>query len=69
MRSFTVTPMIWCVDNDDDLQAVIMGPPSFIDMIKSMRYPLLLKYFVSFLANVERFTTPVEKTKKIKTHD
>lgn len=40
-----------------------MWPPSFIDMIKSMRHPLLLKYSVSFLAYVERFTTPVERNK------
>lgn len=54
-----VTAMNWCVD--DDLQAIIVWPPSFIDMIKSMRHPLLLKHFVSFLAYVERFTTPVGK--------
>lgn len=64
MRSFRVTAMIWCVDDDADLQAIIMWPPSFIDMIESMRHPLLLKHFVSFLAYVERFTTPVEKTNK-----
>lgn len=61
MHSFTVTAVIWCVEDDDDLQAIIMWPPSFIDMIKSMRHPLLLKHFVSFLAYVERLTTPVEK--------
>lgn len=55
MHSFMVTA-IWC--EDDDLQAIIMWPPSFIDMIKSMRHPLLLKHFVSFFAYVERFTTP-----------
>lgn len=64
MHSFMVTAVIWCVeDDDDDLQAIIMWPPSFIDMIKSMRHPLLLKHFVSFLAYVERLTTPVGKKK------
>lgn len=59
MHSFMVTA-IRC--EDDDLQAIIMWPPPFIDMIKSMRHPLLFKHFVSFLAYVERFTTPVKKT-------
>lgn len=58
MHSFVVTAMIWYED-DGDLQAIVMWPPSFIDMIKSMRHPLLLKHFVSFLAYVERFATPV----------
>lgn len=61
MHSFMVTAVRWCVDDDDDdLQAIIMWPPSFIDMIESMRHPLLFKHFVSFLAYVEGFTTPVE---------
>lgn len=65
MHSFMVTAVRWCVDDDDDddLQAIIMWPPSFIDMIESMRHPLLFKHFVSFLAYVEGFTTPVEGKK------
>lgn len=35
-----------------------MWTPSFIDVIKSMRNPLLLKNFVSFFTNVERFASP-----------
>lgn len=56
MHSFMVTAVTWGADDDDDddddLQAIIMWPPSFIDMIKSMRHPLLFKHFVSFLAYV-----------------
>lgn len=65
MHSFMGTAVTWCVDDDDDdLQAIIMWPPSFIDMIKSMRHPLLFKHFVSFLAYVQGFTTPVEEKKR-----
>lgn len=39
-------------------QPIVMWTPSFIDVIKSMRNPLLLKNFVSFLTNVERFASP-----------
>lgn len=35
-----------------------MWTPSFIDVIKSMGNPLLLKNFVSFLTNVERLASP-----------
>lgn len=35
-----------------------MWTPSFIDVIKSMRNPLLFKNFVSFLTDVERLASP-----------
>lgn len=39
-------------------EPIVVWTPSFIDVIKSMRDPLLLKNFVSFLANVERLASP-----------
>lgn len=42
----------------DESQPIVMWTPSFIDVIKSMRKPLLFKNFVSFLTNVERFASP-----------
>lgn len=48
----------------DESQPIVMWTPSFIDVIKSMRNPLLFKNFVSFLTNVERFASPRIKRKK-----
>lgn len=43
---------------DGESQPIVMWTPSFIDVIKSMRDPLLFKNFVSFLTNVERLASP-----------
>lgn len=45
-------------------QPIVMWTPSFIDVIKSMRNPLLFKNFVSFFTNVERLASPRMKRKK-----
>lgn len=43
-----------------------MWTPSFIDVIKSMRNPLLFKNFVSFFTNVERLASPrIKREKKV----
>lgn len=47
-------------------QPIVMWTPSFIDVIKSMRNPLLFKNFVSFFTNVERLASPRMKRKKKK---
>lgn len=41
-----------------------MWTPSFIDVIKSMRNPLLFKNFVSFLTDVERLASPRNKKRE-----
>lgn len=42
-------------------EPIVVWTPSFIDVIKSMRDPLLFKNFVSFLTNVERLASPRKK--------
>lgn len=43
-----------------------MWAPSFIDVVESVRNPLLLKNFVSFLTNVERLASPgIKRGKKV----
>lgn len=39
-------------------QPIVMWTPSFIDVVKSVRHPLLLKNSVSLLTDVERFASP-----------
>lgn len=45
-------------------EPIVVWTPSFIDVIKSMRDPLLLKNFVSFLTNVERLASPRKKKRE-----
>lgn len=58
--------MLRCVS-----QPIVMWTPSFIDVVKSVRNPLLLKNFVSLLTDVERFASPATQTKNksIKLHN
>lgn len=39
-------------------QSVVVGTPSFIDVIESVRDPLLLEHSVPLLADVERLASP-----------
>lgn len=39
-------------------QPVVVWTPSFIDVVKGVRNPLLLEHSVALLTDVERFTSP-----------
>lgn len=44
-------------------QPIVMWTPSFIDVVKGVRNPLLLEDSVSLLTDVERFASPAAQTK------
>lgn len=44
-------------------QSIVVWTPSFIDVIESVRDPLLLEHSVPLLADVERLASPATQTK------
>lgn len=44
-------------------QPVVVWTPSFIDVVKGVRNPLLLEHSVALLTDVERFASPATQTK------